>query len=135
MIAVTDMKDLAQRLSAPAMLLEMLRQCHGIGPCLAKVCAQVIDADRLRTQTGQQRIPRRRAHRLVAICLLKQHASRRQPVKMRRFRRASVTAGNRLEIIDTDQQYVWPMLVRVGVLLRGHTTAAPARQVYPRDGK
>ena len=100
-VAVADVKDLAQRLGAVAVLLEVLRQRHRVRRGLAEVRAEIVDAERVRPQAGEQRVARRRADRLVAVGAFEQHAARREPVDVRRLRQlVAVAAERRLQIVD-----------------------------------
>ncbi len=108
-VAVADVQDLAHRLGAVAVLLEVLGHGDRVGHGLAEVGGQVVDADGLRAQAGHQRVARRRADGLVAERPLEQHAARGQPVDVRRLDdRRAVAAQQRLEVVHADQQDVGP---------------------------
>jgi hypothetical protein len=93
------------------MILEILREGDGIGPRLAKIGAQIINAKRLRAKRSQQCIPRRRTDSLIAISPLKKHALGGQSVNIRRFgQRVTISTNIWLEIIHTDKQHIRPTI-------------------------
>ena len=72
---MAHVEDFSERLGAITLCHEVLRQRHGIRHGLAEVRAQFVDAERLRSQAGEQRVSRRGAHGLIAKRLLKKHAA------------------------------------------------------------
>ena len=55
-IAMTNVEDFSERFSAIAVLLEILRQGYRARRGLAKVGAEIVNAERRRTRAGEQRV-------------------------------------------------------------------------------
>jgi hypothetical protein len=106
-VAMADVEELAQRLGVPAILLEVLRQGHGVRPGLAEVRAEVVNSESLGAEAGEQRITRGGAHSLVAVGQVEPHAARGEAVRVGRLHRGvSVAAEQRLEVIHADEEDV-----------------------------
>ena len=67
MIAVGDVKDLADAAGFVAVVLEQLRQCNDVGHMRADERFQIVNLNRLRPPAGEKRRARRIAERKLAI--------------------------------------------------------------------
>ena len=74
MIAVGDVKDLADAAGFVAVVLEQLRKCNDVGHVCADECFEIVNLNRLRPPAGQERGPRRIAERKLAICSIELQA-------------------------------------------------------------
>ena len=104
-------KDLVQRMRDVAVVFEMLRQRHHIRQAGAEQVLWLIrieiHAGAVRSQTGEQTEPRRRAERHLAVVRREDCSLRRQPVDVRRLNpRRAVTAEQRLEVVGDDEEDV-----------------------------
>ena len=105
--------NLAQRRAVIAVGLEVLRERDRVGQSDSKVRLQIPNLRRIGPPTGEQRRPRRTAHRLLHISSIEDHAPRRQPIHVRRLHDlVAVAAEFRTQIIDRDEQHVGSLGVR-----------------------
>lgn len=104
-VAVADVEDFAKRLGAVAVVFEVLREGDGVGLGLAKVGRQVVYAERLGTEAGEERIAGRGADRLIAIGGVEADALGGEAVDVRGDRVWIAVAGNvRLQVVDADEE-------------------------------
>jgi hypothetical protein len=109
-VAVSLVVDFSQSLGAVAVRLEVLRQSDRIGRGIAKVGAQVVDAERLRPQACEQCISRRRADRLIAVGPIEPHAACGQLINVRSVGEfIAIASQQRLQVVDANKQHVGPL--------------------------
>jgi hypothetical protein len=102
-IAVPNVKYFAKAFGTIAVVFEVLWQRYGIGRRPAEVGAQVVNPKRLRSQSSQKGIARRRANRLIAIGPIESHSARGQPIDIWRSNDlVAIAAEQRLQVIDAD---------------------------------
>ena len=109
MVAVTDMVDFSEALDSVAVSNKVLGQGDGFGQRSSKVSSEIINAERGRADAGQQRIARRGAEGLVAIRVFEEETSLGEAIEVWRLNPpVTITAEQRFQVIDTNEQYVRP---------------------------
>src|SRR5687768_3756665 len=104
MIAMSNVKDLSQSMAFITVCFEVLRQRDYVGHAPAKVCAQIVDSQRLGPQAGEKRVARRRADRLHAIRTLEHSSARGQPVDVWRLRKPiAETPDGGLQVVHRNE--------------------------------
>ncbi len=106
-VAVRDMKDLADAAGFVAVVLKQLRQGHDIWHMCTNERFQVENLDRLRPPARQERCTRRIAERELAICTIKLQTLRGKRVDVRRLDlRMAVAAELGPQVVDGDEENI-----------------------------
>ena len=92
----------------PTVAHKGLRQRYRLGHLVAKMTVEVINLDRIRPQPRHHARARRIAKRQLIIRPIKPHATRREPVNVRRLRnQIPITPQRRRKIVDGNEEDVW----------------------------
>jgi hypothetical protein len=92
-----------------AVVLEQLRQRHGIRPVLAELRDQLVNANRIGSESRQQRCAAWIAQRKLVVGAVEPYAPLRQPIDVRRLDdRVTIRAQVVVEIVGHDQQHIGP---------------------------
>ncbi len=106
-IPLPNVKYLTERLRLISVCLKHHRQGNSIGSRFAKIRCQIVNTERLRPQSNEQCIARRRAYRLVAIRTPELYGLGSKSIDVRSlYHRIPVASDCRLQVVNTNQEYI-----------------------------